>query len=344
MQIRYYAVIMETKIKDCDFMCSLISVIIPVYNVAEWLPRCMESVLAQTHKELDIILVNDGSTDNSGELCDYYANQDSRVRVFHQANAGVSAARNVGLDNAKGDWIGFVDPDDWIDLRMYEKLLQTAILNKKQIACCNNINYFSNSRQKRYINETLPSVQTLEQSVFFLAKYGGSMCRMVYDSRLFKDEVGEDIRFDTAIHLAEDQLVAVKLMLKTDGQAYTEEALYYYFQREQSMMHSGSVEKKLTGLTATKQVIELVEPISDRAAVYAKMGYANIAFSLLCRVCQERRYDIVPIYRREARRYAGAYFFSKEVPLSNKMQNGVALLLPKRILGALLRFKRRLGL
>lgn len=101
-----------------------ISVIVPVYNVEDYLPKCLDSILAQTYQNLEIILVDDGSPDRSGEICDQYAERDSRVAVIHKANGGVCAARNVGLDAATGEMIGFVDSDDWIEPDMYEVLLE----------------------------------------------------------------------------------------------------------------------------------------------------------------------------------------------------------------------------
>ena len=101
----------------------MISVIIPVYNVEEYLDDCLTSVLAQTYSNLEILLINDGSTDNSGVICDKYAQTDSRIKVFHKENGGVSSARNIGLENATGQYIAFVDPDDWIEPNMYETII-----------------------------------------------------------------------------------------------------------------------------------------------------------------------------------------------------------------------------
>ena len=91
-----------------------ISVIVPVYNVEQYLPRCIESILAQTYNDFELLLINDGSSDNSGNICDEYAKNNSRVRVFHKENGGVSSARNMGLDNAQGEYVVFVDSDDFI--------------------------------------------------------------------------------------------------------------------------------------------------------------------------------------------------------------------------------------
>ena len=104
----------------------MISVIIPVYNVEPYLRKCLDSVVNQTYKELEILIIDDGSTDGSGAICDEYAKTDKRIRVFHTENRGLSCARNLGLDEAKGEWIGFVDSDDWIEPDMYEVLLKNA--------------------------------------------------------------------------------------------------------------------------------------------------------------------------------------------------------------------------
>lgn len=100
----------------------LISIIVPVYNVEKYLPQCLDSIMVQTYTNLEIILVDDGSTDNGGHICDEYAKSDSRIKVIHKQNAGLSAARNLGLDIAHGEYIGFVDSDDWIEPTMYEDL------------------------------------------------------------------------------------------------------------------------------------------------------------------------------------------------------------------------------
>ena len=104
----------------------MISVIVPVYNVEPYLRKCLDSIIGQTYKDLEIIIIDDGSTDCSGKICDEYEERDGRLKVFHTENKGLSAARNLGLDNATGDWIGFVDSDDWIEPDMYEVLLKRA--------------------------------------------------------------------------------------------------------------------------------------------------------------------------------------------------------------------------
>ena len=115
----------------------LISVIVPIYNCARYLPQCIESILAQTYTNLEIILVDDGSTDNSRKICNDYAAMDLRIKVIHQANAGVSVARNIGLKWARGEYIGFVDADDYIAKDMYEYLYSLIFKYQTKISICN---------------------------------------------------------------------------------------------------------------------------------------------------------------------------------------------------------------
>ena len=114
----------------------LISVIVPVYNAEKYLRKCVASIRAQTYRNLEIILVDDGSCDRSGELCEAFALEDSRIVVIRKENGGVASARNAGLDAMHGDYVGFVDADDWIDPEMYEVLLQRMIAENAQISCC----------------------------------------------------------------------------------------------------------------------------------------------------------------------------------------------------------------
>lgn len=113
---------------------TLISVIVPVYNIMDCLERCVKSICAQTWENLEILLVDDGSTDGTGALCDQLAKKDGRIRVFHKENGGSSSARNLGIREAKGEWLGFVDSDDWIEPQMYERLLGAALLSGASIA------------------------------------------------------------------------------------------------------------------------------------------------------------------------------------------------------------------
>ena len=128
----------------------LISVIVPVYNVEKYLVQCINSILNQTIKNLEIILVDDGSLDNSGKICDEFSKKDDRIVAIHKENNGLSSARNAGLEIANGNYIGFVDSDDWLDEHMYEILLKLIKENNSDISCCD---FFKTADS----NDTMPS-------------------------------------------------------------------------------------------------------------------------------------------------------------------------------------------
>jgi len=322
-----------------------ISVIIPIYNVEKYLHRCVDSVLSQTYTNMEIILVNDGSPDNCPQICDDYALKDKRVQVIHQKNAGVSAARNAGLNLAQGEWVTFIDSDDWVDPYMYEKMLQAAIETKKTIVFCNFNFYFSETNQKKHMQSELPEIIEKNQSIAYALDpyyrfFCGGVCCVLFHRSLFGNENGSSIRFDSSIHVEEDVLVLTQTLNKADGVAYVFDALYYYFQREGSASKSMN-EKKLTALTAGKRIIELVEPISSDLTQLAKVHFARISMSLLAGTCRTRQYEYVPILRHEARRYAHIYFLSNKITLKTKIIDLTALLLPRHIVGFLSRLNRR---
>ena len=121
-----------------------ISIIVPVYNGEKYLEKCVDSIIHQTERDIEVILVDNGSLDLSGEMCDAFAEKDNRIKVIHQPNNGVSFARNTGIENAKGDYIGFVDADDWIDIDMYDSLLKEASRSEADVVMCDATTVYSN--------------------------------------------------------------------------------------------------------------------------------------------------------------------------------------------------------
>ncbi len=127
-----------------------ISVIVPVYNVEQYLPRCVESILAQTYENLEILLVDDGTKDNSGAICDAYARQDARVKAIHKKNGGLSSARNAGIDAATGEYLSFVDSDDWIEPDMYEKMMALMEKYSVRLVCAGRWDVSSETGRRRW--------------------------------------------------------------------------------------------------------------------------------------------------------------------------------------------------
>ena len=132
----------------------MISVIVPVYNVKPYLRKCLDSIINQSYRDLEILIIDDGSTDGSGDICDEYR-KDDRIKVFHTENRGLSAARNLGLDSASGDWIGFVDSDDWIEPDMYEVLIRKGEETGADVVECGSLFEYPTTRPSKVLSQKL---------------------------------------------------------------------------------------------------------------------------------------------------------------------------------------------
>lgn len=205
----------------------------------QFLGRCLDSVVNQTYSSLEIILVNDGSTDSSGDICDTYAQKDNRIEVIHQINGGVSSARNAGLDAATGDYISFVDPDDYIELNTYETLI--PYLDNNSI----DILRFNANRKGEILN-WLPfkgeySGDRFEQEVVLSMigseKFGGMFILGVLWIHLFKRELIEQnhIRFNKDLRRCEDRLFTITSMLHAKRMFFIDDVLYHYQVNDESL-------------------------------------------------------------------------------------------------------------
>ena len=206
----------------------LVSIIVPVYNVQEYLPNCMDSILAQTYKEIEIILVDDGSTDDSGKKCDKYAKVDERVKVFHTENGGLSAARNVGLDNMKGKWCAFVDSDDWVEPEMIEGLIKEAISTDADFVQCGVIDEYATKSKKRPLVSARTVVvgdDILEENIIKLRIENYAW------NKLYKAELFHDVRFLVGRNY-EDIELTHRILDKCNRAVLIPYCYYHYRQRD----------------------------------------------------------------------------------------------------------------
>lgn len=220
----------------------LVSVIVPVFNSDKFLSRCIDSVLVQTYPNFEVILIDDGSTDNSGGICDEYVKKDSRVRAIHKQNSGVSATRNVGLEKAKGKYILFVDSDDYIDNIMLEKLVSKAEEKQSDITVCN---YYVQNGNDIHVPEMNYECQynTNEEIVeklifrFYCGKNIGlnSLWNKLILRSLF---VENGIKFDCNLKRAEDFWFVFECMKKANRIVFINEPYYHYVQNPESVMHT----------------------------------------------------------------------------------------------------------
>lgn len=229
----------------------MISVIIPVYNVESYLRRCVDSVRQQTYKDLEVILVDDGSTDGSGKLCEVLAGEDERIKVIHKENGGASSARNTGIDNAKGEYIGFVDSDDKISLEMYRYLLELLEKNGADMALADITGDEADIHENKKESDKIEifSGKDVYKLISDYKTKGISPC-----NKLYKRELFEGIRFKIGVH-HEDTLIMPYLVERCSKVVESDRKLYCYILREES---TSGVEKK-----STKHMWDLLDALKD---------------------------------------------------------------------------------
>ncbi len=215
-------------------MRPLISIIVPVYNTEKYLDKCIQSVLAQTYTNWELLLIDDGSTDSSGAICDKYAAEDSRIRVFHKENGGVSSARNLGLDNAKGEWITFVDADDWVEASMLKELRSEALSNNADYVYCDLL--FDHGQYSKYYRAATYASEHPIMLKNFIKSTWTVICSSLVKSEIYSKH---HLRFSQDYTYCEDFLFAVKAMFYASKVAYIPNAYYHYNQlNPTSCMHT----------------------------------------------------------------------------------------------------------
>lgn len=233
----------------------LISVIVPVYNVKDYLNQCVQSIVNQTYRNLEIFLIDDGSADGSGNLCDEWGERDNRIYVVHSSNHGVSHARNLGLDKASGEIISFIDADDWLDLDWYEKLVGRLIWDKSDVVVGGYIRDDGNCQWMRLSTgkpHNLTSADAL-QEMFQLNErklFWWELC-----DKIFKSDIFNGARLDEKIANAEDMLLCAKLVMNAKNVSYLPTYGYHYRYRIGSATLGGASEKqKLTSFLSIQKL------------------------------------------------------------------------------------------
>lgn len=288
-----------------------ISVICPVYNTKKYLRKCLESVLNQTYSDIELICIDDGSSDGSELIVDELAAKDSRMVVVHQENAGESAARNAGLKLATGDYRTFIDCDDWIEPNMYELLIQSVEKNNVEIAACSWVEEFEENpivvKNKGILESESFSRDQLFYYIYNRDTYRsfGFMWDKLYKKECFYDENGELFLFDETMKLGGDIIYLAQLVSRCKRASFVDFAGYHYLQRKDSGCHTGTVKEHLGAVIAYERVINLLEKekVQGEAIDYAKrfLGYHCILISKVA----ERNRDLEGL--REVQKYMREY-------------------------------------
>ena len=273
-----------------------ISVIIPIYNTAEYLPRCLDSILNSTYQNLEVICINDGSTDESAVVLERYAAADSRIISVNKANAGVSAARNTGLDIATGDFIAFVDSDDWVHPQYFETLVSVQGQTEADIVICK---YISTGECNQEFNQIdLKTVEVTSVSNTDAMKIG-QLKRLVW-GRLYKRSSISGLQFENGLQWGEDTVFSISTLGRNSNIALVGSELYYYFQRETSTMRTLSLHNKLAlaqcyltyyekAESNTQRYLYLNESIKQALACrYSGMFGSNDSEQLECSILLEQ--------------------------------------------------------
>ena len=210
----------------------LISIIVPVYKVEKYLEKCVNSILKQTYTNLEIILVDDGSPDKCGQLCDELAKTDDRIKVFHKENGGLSDARNYGVERANGEYIGFVDSDDYIHECMYEELYKAIKKSGTSIAECGVTRVYKNTLRPHYVGEdyflVLDREGYLKEYLENKRLYGSAWCKLIHR------DLAKKIKFPTG-KIYEDAFYTLELLKTVDKYTLISGNYYYYYIRENSI-------------------------------------------------------------------------------------------------------------
>ena len=255
-------------------MGDMVSIIVPVYNVAQYLDRCLNSLVQQSHRNLEILLVDDGSTDGSGALCDRWQSRDPRIRVFHKPNGGLSDARNHGLERACGEYICFVDSDDWCDLRFVEMLLRQLLETGSDLAECSCL------RTDGHVPDTIPA--TPEYRV-----YEGRECVLRFLSedfsvsvwnKLYRRSLLENLPFRRGVY-HEDEFWTYRVFSRARRVCRMNYTGYFYYQRPGSIVHTRPSEKRLRdAFDAARERIGFVE---CHYPEYAAVGYSKMMYTCM---------------------------------------------------------------
>lgn len=245
----------------------LISIVIPIYNVEMYLQRCIDSIINQSNNNIEIILVDDGSTDSCSSICDEYLKKDKRIKVIHKKNGGLSDARNAGIKIATGKYITFIDGDDYIDTFFVEKLYNAAISTNSDIVCCGiKAVYEDANRHKINLSDKFISLSNIDalKDMLYQKNITNSAC-----AKLYKIDLFNNIKFPFG-KICEDLATTYRLFYKASKISFTKSAYYYYYQRSDSIIHKKFNTNRMIGLEFAKEETKFIKancPKLTKAAI-----------------------------------------------------------------------------
>lgn len=310
----------------------LVSIVVPVYNVENYIDQCLESLIGQTYQQLEILLIDDGSTDGSLAKCQNWVNRDNRVRCIHRENGGLAAARNTGLDNSSGSYICFVDSDDWIEPTMIECMVGNLVQTDSDISIIGSRYAYENgSFETNYI----PNVKmTLSKGqAFKYINMPGYFGVGVWD-KLYKKELFEGLRFPEQVRRSEDCRLTYHLLKEAERICYTSDCLYNYRQRSASLSNNNPYISREPA-DAALDMLRYVEDHYPEMATYARYGYMRAATGVYNALLQSHSFRCPAewgSFEKEIRHFLNESYpellRSTEVTMSRKVQFGLLRVSP----------------
>ena len=276
----------------------LLSVIVAVYNVEDYLPRCLQSICDQTYTHLEILVTDDGSTDSSGQICEDFARRDPRIRVFHTKNSGLFAARNVGLKHVTGDFVGFVDGDDYIAEDMYAALLKGLVGTDADISICGSVAVHNGKERPPCLKE---SVYALSPESALRAVMEAKITSVTVTNKLFRRASLDGLLFQS-LESAEDAPFTVDAIDRSRGVVLNTAGKYFYVHRQGSITREGFRPRCLAVLDAYRYIQGLIERKYPQLRELAQMRLCWAYFYVLDRLTLDRSGDYEQI-RKETIRY-----------------------------------------
>ena len=293
-------------------MNDLISIIVPIYGVEKYLRRCIDSIIRQTYTNLEIILVDDGSPDDCGRICDEYAKTDSRIKVIHKTNGGLSDARNAGIDLANGEYLLFVDSDDYINTNMISDLYESLIRFSAEVSVCRYQSVRDDEEIDIEQNEDYSDAFILTKEDFLSNPeyiYERRLEFIVAWNKLYARKLFENIRYPKGkVH--EDEFTTYKLMYASAKTVYVPYVLYYYVQRGDSIMSAGITRKRLLVLDAISERLSFYESRNEQG--FWKKDFECFRMSYLkylgaIKDSPDLKLSDFDKYKKNYRKYAGKF-------------------------------------
>lgn len=287
----------------------LISIVVPVYNVEKYIRRCVDSIINQSYKKIEVWLVDDGSPDECGQICDMYAAKDERIRVIHKSNGGLSDARNVAMQNCTGEYTTFIDSDDWVSVYYIENLVEAITRNNSDLAISWFENVFENDSIIKSSTNTLIGYTCLNSTE--------CLEKMLYQDgvetsawgKLYKTELIKDLRYPVN-KIYEDIPVTYESIKRAHRIALICNVDYYYFQRRDSIQNVLFNERKLDGIIHCKNMIESIKNDYPELIKAAYCRYFSTTCNILFQINDDSHEDIKRELWNEVLKYRNIVLFN----------------------------------